>query len=159
MMTLSEKFRVPYLSVRSSRSFRTRLHFRRLPLFSYLLPFCLFWYQASWRNFPLFLLHPFQNSPVNQGIFEAQGGRIVLLILDLYDVQQCRVFERISSNAYEFDRRGMRFHLRKSVVTFAKKIIKVNGTFIELWFQQTLVSRKRNSKIGRQVFKGKINSG
>ena len=48
----------------------------------------------------------------------------------------------------------MRFHLRKSVVTFAKKIIKVNGTFIELWFQQTLVSRKRNSKIGRQVFKG-----
>ena len=53
----------------------------------------------------------------------------------------------------------MRFHLRKSVVTFAKKIIKVNGTFIELWFQQTLVSRKRNSKIGRQVFKGKINSG
>ena len=37
---------------------------------------------------------------------------------------------RLSSNAYEFDKREMRFHLRKSVVTFAKKIIKVNGTFI-----------------------------
>ena len=37
----------------------------------------------------------------------------------------------ISSNAYEFDKREMRFHLRKSVVTFAKKkIIGVNGTFI-----------------------------
>ena len=27
-------------------------------------------------------------------------------------------------------KRKIRFHLRKSVVTFAKKIIKVNGTFI-----------------------------
>ena len=35
---------------------------------------------------------------------------------------------RLSSNAYEFDKREMRFHLRKSAVTFAKKIIKVNGT-------------------------------
>ena len=29
---------------------------------------------------------------------------------------------RLSSNDYEFDKRQMRFHLRKSVVTFAKKI-------------------------------------
>ena len=28
---------------------------------------------------------------------------------------------RLSSNAYEFDKREMRFHLRKSAVTFAKK--------------------------------------
>ena len=28
---------------------------------------------------------------------------------------------RLSSNAYEFDKREMRFHLRKSVVTFTKK--------------------------------------
>ena len=37
---------------------------------------------------------------------------------------------RLSSNAYEFDKREMRFRLRKIVVTFAKKIIKLNGTFI-----------------------------
>ena len=29
---------------------------------------------------------------------------------------------RLSSTAYEFDKRKMRFHLRKSVVTFAKKL-------------------------------------
>ena len=29
---------------------------------------------------------------------------------------------RLSSNAYEFDKREMCFHLRKSVVTFAKKL-------------------------------------
>ena len=43
-----------------------------------------------------------------------------------------------------------------------KRIInKVNGTFMaeELWFQQTFVSRKRNSIIGKLVFKGKINFG
>ena len=34
---------------------------------------------------------------------------------------------RLNSNAYEFDKREMRFNLRKSAVTFAKK---VNGTFI-----------------------------
>ena len=52
----------------------------------------------------------------------------------------------LSTNAYEFDKMEMRVHLGKSVVTFAKKIInlKVNGT-LELWFQQTFVSRKRNS--------------
>ena len=38
-------------------------------------------------------------------------------------------FSRLSSNAYEFDKREIRFHLRKSVVTFAKKIINVNGTY------------------------------
>ena len=37
---------------------------------------------------------------------------------------------RLSSNAYAFDKREVRFHLRKSVATFAKKIIMVNGTFI-----------------------------
>ena len=37
---------------------------------------------------------------------------------------------RLSSNAYEFDKSEMPFHLRKSVVTFAKKIMKLNGTFI-----------------------------
>ena len=37
---------------------------------------------------------------------------------------------RLSYNAYEFHKWEMRFHLRKSVVTSAKKIIKVNGTFI-----------------------------
>ena len=37
---------------------------------------------------------------------------------------------RLTYNAYEFDKWEMRFHLRKSVVTSAKKIIKVNGTFI-----------------------------
>ena len=37
---------------------------------------------------------------------------------------------RLSSKAYEFDKREIRFHLRKTVVTFAKRIIKVNGTFI-----------------------------
>ena len=31
---------------------------------------------------------------------------------------------RLSSNAYEFDKREMRFHLRKIVVTFAKKNCK-----------------------------------
>ena len=40
------------------------------------------------------------------------------------------LLSRLSSNAYEFDKREMCFHLRKSVITFAKKIIKVNGTFI-----------------------------
>ena len=30
---------------------------------------------------------------------------------------------RLISNAYEFDKREMRFHLRKSVVTIAKKKI------------------------------------
>ena len=40
------------------------------------------------------------------------------------------ILGRLSSNDYEFDKREMRFHLRKSVVAFAKKIIKVNGTFI-----------------------------
>ena len=34
---------------------------------------------------------------------------------------------RLNANAYEFDKREMRFHLRKSAVTFAKK---VNGTFM-----------------------------
>ena len=29
---------------------------------------------------------------------------------------------RLSSNAYEFDKREMCFHLRKGVVTFAKKL-------------------------------------
>ena len=29
---------------------------------------------------------------------------------------------RFISNAYEFDKREMRFHLRKSVVTFAKNL-------------------------------------
>ena len=64
-------------------------------------------------------------------------------------------------NAYESDKREMGFHLRKSVVTVAKKIIRVNGTFIakELWFQQTFVSGKRNSMTAKLVFKGKINSG
>ena len=43
-----------------------------------------------------------------------------------------KFLKKLSSNAYEFDKREMRFHLRKSVVTFAKKkIIGVNGTFIE----------------------------
>ena len=37
---------------------------------------------------------------------------------------------RLSSNVYEFDKSEMPFHLRKSVVTYAKKIIKLNGTFI-----------------------------
>ena len=57
--------------------------------------------------------------------------------------------------------RGKCVHLRKSALTFAKKIIKVNGTFIasELWFQQTFVSRKRNSTIGKLLFKGNTNSG
>ena len=31
---------------------------------------------------------------------------------------------RLSSNAYEFDKREMRFHLRKSAVTVAKKNYK-----------------------------------
>ena len=31
-------------------------------------------------------------------------------------------FIRLSSNAYEFDKREICFHLRKSVVTFAKKL-------------------------------------
>ena len=68
---------------------------------------------------------------------------------------------RLSSNAYEFDKREMRFHLRKSVVTLAKKkeTFKVNGTFIaeELWFQQTFFffSRKRNIIIGKLLFEGK----
>ena len=68
---------------------------------------------------------------------------------------------RFSSNDCEFDKREMRFHLRKSVVSFAKKIIKVNGTLIaqEHWFQQTFVSRKRNSIIGKLLFKAKTNSG
>ena len=46
---------------------------------------------------------------------------------------------RLSSNTYEFDKREMRFHLRKIVVTFSKKNIRVKGTFIayELLFQQT----------------------
>ena len=48
-----------------------------------------------------------------------EEGRIVLLIL--YDAQQYQIFNRLSSNAYEFDKRKMHFHLRKSVVTFAKK--------------------------------------
>ena len=58
-----------------------------------------------------------------------------------------------------FDKTDTRFHLRKSVVTLEKNI-EVNGTFIgqELWFQQTFGSRKLNSIIGEQVFKGKINS-
>ena len=29
---------------------------------------------------------------------------------------------RLNSNAYEFDKREMRFHLRKSAITFAKKV-------------------------------------
>ena len=37
---------------------------------------------------------------------------------------------RLSSNAYEFDKSEMPVHLRKSVVTFAKKNKEVNGTFI-----------------------------
>ena len=37
---------------------------------------------------------------------------------------------RLSSNGYEFDKSEMPFHLRKSVVTFAKKIIELKGTFI-----------------------------
>ena len=45
---------------------------------------------------------------------------------------------RLSSNAYEFDKRDMPFHLRKlSVGTFAKKIIKLDGTFIT--YLRTLV--------------------
>ena len=68
---------------------------------------------------------------------------------------------RLSSNAYEFDKREVRFYLKKSVVTFAKKNLKVNGTFVaqELWFQQTFVSRERNSIIGKLLFMGKTNSG
>ena len=55
-------------------------------------------------------------------LLELEERRIVLLIL--YDAQQCRVFEQ------EQEGGEIRFHLRKSVVTFAKKIIKANGTFI-----------------------------
>ena len=41
------------------------------------------------------------------------------------------LLSRLSSNAYEFDKTEMiRGNLRKSVVTCAKKIIKVNGTYI-----------------------------
>ena len=56
---------------------------------------------------------------------------------------------------------GMNLIRGKCVVAFAKKIIRANGTFIaqKLWFQQTFVSRKRNSLIGKLVFKAKINSG
>ena len=68
-----------------------------------------------------------------------------------------KFLNRLSSNTYEFDKREVRFHLRKSVVTFAKKIVRVNGTFI--WFQQTFVSRKRSSIMGKLAFKGKITSG
>ena len=42
----------------------------------------------------------------------------------IYDAQQCRVFKQVKLNAYEFDKREMRFHLRKRVVTFAKKNYK-----------------------------------
>ena len=42
-----------------------------------------------------------------------------------------KFLSRLSSNAYDSDKREMRFHLRKNVVTFAKKkIIRVNGTLI-----------------------------
>ena len=50
-----------------------------------------------------------------------EGSGTVLLIL--YDAQQCRVFfSSLSSNAYEFHKTEMRFHVRKSVITLAKKL-------------------------------------
>ena len=42
-----------------------------------------------------------------------------------------------------------------STVTFTLIFVNVS----ELWFQQTFVSRKQNSIIGKLVFKGNINSG
>ena len=36
-------------------------------------------------------------------------------------------FSSLRSNAYEFDKTEMRFHLRKSVVTSENKNIEVNG--------------------------------
>ena len=59
--------------------------------------------------------------------------------------------------------RGKCVFIEGKVLLPSQKIIinKFNGTFMaeELWFQQTFVSRKRNSIIGKLVFKGKINSG
>ena len=43
-----------------------------------------------------------------------------------------KFLNRLSSNAYEFDKRERRFHLRKSVVTFAK----------ELWFGKKKYDRE-----------------
>lgn len=53
------------------------------------------------------------------------------------------------------------FHLRKSAVTFAKRIIKDNRAFIacELWFQKTIILSKQNSIIGKQFIEENINYG
>ena len=41
-----------------------------------------------------------------------------------------KFLNRLSPDAYKLNKSEMRFHLRKGVVTFAKKVIRVNGTFI-----------------------------
>ena len=48
-------------------------------------------------------------------------GRILLLIF--YDAKQCAPMLK------KLDEKTIRFHLRKSFVTFAKRIRKDNGTF------------------------------
>ena len=55
----------------------------------------------------------------------------------------------LSSNAYEFDKREMRFHLRKSVVTFAKKIIEINHS-------SRNIHRVTTSVLANVCFKKKI---
>ena len=57
-------------------------------------------------------------------------------------------------NAYETDKREMRFHLRKRVVTLARKNLQKSYRNIHLI--RTLVLM---SIIGTQVFKGEINYG
>ena len=59
---------------------------------------------------------------VKSNLERGGGGGSGTVLLILYDAQQCRVFfSSLSPSACEFDKTDMRFHLRKSVVTFEKK--------------------------------------
>ena len=83
-------------------------------------------------------------------IYDGVEGSILLLIL--YDAQQSRQsFWAMLMNSIQ---KEIRFHLRNSVVAFAKRIMKGKGTFIawELCFQQSLFHLNEIVWLGSSVW-------
>lgn len=106
----------------------------------------------------------FVNVPTSANIqlsWTGTEGSICLLIL--YDAQQCNGLEQVKLQYLwiRSDLKEICFPLRKSVVTFAKRITKEKGTFIawELWFQQGLFQVKRNSVVGKQFLRERLTLG
>ena len=79
-------------------------------------------------------------------------------------MHNCTEFlSRLSSNAYEFDKTAA-FSFKGKCCYLRKKIIEVNHSSLNIHRVRTLILanvcfKKKNSVIGEQAFKGKINCG